>query len=60
MAGRNGNLTCFGSSEVVNPEGNVIQEVRLERTELLVAEIDLDGWHHDLRPRVSRGRGHIS
>lgn len=42
IAGRNGKLTCFGSSEIVDPKGNMIQEARLERTELLVAEIDLD------------------
>jgi hypothetical protein len=29
----------------------VIQEARLERTDLLVAEIDLDGWHRELRTR---------
>jgi predicted amidohydrolase len=60
IVGRNGKLTCFGCSEIVDPEGNVIQEARLERTDLLVAEIDLDGWHRELRTRVSRGRGHIS
>jgi len=67
IVGRNGKLTCFGSSEIVDPEGNVIQEARLERhaprnltTELLVAEIDLDRWHRELCTRVSRGRGHLS
>ena len=60
IVGRNGKLTCFGCSEIVDPEGNVIQEARLERTDLLVAEIDLDGWHRKLRTWVSRGRGHNS
>jgi predicted amidohydrolase len=60
IVGRNGKLTCFGCSEIVDPEGNVIQEARLERTDLLVAEIDLDGWHRELRTRVSRGHGYNS
>ena len=60
IVGRNGKLTCFGCSEIVDPKGNVIQEARLERTDLLVAEIDLDGWHRELRTWVSRGRGHNS
>jgi predicted amidohydrolase len=59
VVGRNGKLTCFGCSEIVDPEGNVIQEARLERADLLVAEIELDGWHRELRTRISRGRGHI-
>jgi predicted amidohydrolase len=42
VAGRNGKLTCFGCSEIVNPEGDVAQEGRLEGSDLLVANIDVD------------------
>jgi predicted amidohydrolase len=41
VAGRNGKLTCFGSSEIVDPQGNVIREARLGTADLLVAEIDI-------------------
>ena len=42
VAGRNGSLTCFGCSEIVNPDGDVVQEGRLEEPDLLVANIDTD------------------
>jgi predicted amidohydrolase len=42
VAGRNGKLTCFGCSEIVNPEGDVVQEARVEDWDLLVASINLD------------------
>lgn len=42
VAGRNGNLTSLGCSEIVNPEGDVVQEARLEDWDLLVANIDVD------------------
>jgi predicted amidohydrolase len=41
IVGRNGKLTSFGCSEIVDPDGNVIQEASLVPTDLLVAEIDL-------------------
>jgi len=41
VAGRNGKLTSLGCSEIVNPEGRVVQEARLEDWDLLVADIDL-------------------
>jgi len=42
VAGRNGKLTSFGCSKIVNPEGDVVQEGRLEGPDLLVAHIDID------------------
>jgi predicted amidohydrolase len=39
VAGGNGNLTCFGCSEIVNPQGKVVQEARLQQPDLLVADI---------------------
>jgi predicted amidohydrolase len=41
VAGRNGTLTSLGCSEIVNPNGDVVQEGRLEEWDLLVAEINL-------------------
>lgn len=41
VAGRNGTLTSLGSSEIVDPDGDVVQEARLEEWDLLVAEINL-------------------
>jgi predicted amidohydrolase len=49
VVGRNGKLRGCGCSEIVDPEGTVIQEARPERTDLLVAEIKPDGWHRELR-----------
>jgi predicted amidohydrolase len=42
VAGRNGKLTSFGCSEIVNPEGDVVQEACLEDRDLLVANIKVD------------------
>lgn len=42
VAGRSGNLTSLGCSEIVNPEGDVVQQARLEDYDLLVANIDVD------------------
>jgi predicted amidohydrolase len=42
VAGRNGTLTSLGCSEIVNPQGDVVQEGRLENSDLLVADIDFD------------------
>ena len=41
VAGRNGTLTSLGCSEIVNPNGDVVQEGRLEEWDLRVAEINL-------------------
>ena len=40
VAARNGKLTCFGCSEIVDPQGNVVQEARLEQEDLLVSDIE--------------------
>jgi predicted amidohydrolase len=42
VAGRNGKLTSLGCSEIVNPEGDVVQVARLEDWDLLVANINVD------------------
>jgi predicted amidohydrolase len=42
VAGRNGELTCFGCSEILNPEGDVVQEARLDAPDLLVTNIDIE------------------
>ena len=42
VAGRNGYLASPGCSEIVNPEGVVVQGARLEDWDLLVADIDVD------------------
>ena len=42
VAGRSGNLTSLGCSEIVNPEGDVVQEAVLEDWDLLVADINVD------------------
>lgn len=57
VAGRNGKLACFGCSEIVDPEGTVIQEARLEQAGVPAAELDLDGWHRELRTRPGAVRG---
>ena len=41
VAGRSGKLTCFGCSEIVDPQGNVVKEARLGTAGLLLAEIDI-------------------
>jgi predicted amidohydrolase len=40
VAGRNGQLTSFGSSEIVDTDGRVVQQAGYLSTELLVAEIE--------------------
>lgn len=35
-------MTSLGCSEIVNPEGDVAQEARLEDWDLLVADIDVE------------------
>jgi predicted amidohydrolase len=42
VAGQNGFLTCFGCSEIVDPQGNVVQEGRIGREDLLVANIEIE------------------
>ncbi|HKV40172.1 MAG TPA: carbon-nitrogen hydrolase family protein [Blastocatellia bacterium] len=39
VAGSNGELTCHGSSEIVDPQGNVVQHGELLTSELLVVDI---------------------
>ena len=39
VSGRNGKLTSYGSSEIVDPGGNVIRQARLNSSDMLVAEI---------------------
>lgn len=39
VSGRNGELTSYGSSEIVDPGGNVLRQARLNSSDLLVAEI---------------------
>jgi 5-aminopentanamidase len=41
VAGRNGILTGFGSSEIVDPFGNIVCEAQLGQPDLLVADIDV-------------------
>ncbi|MBV9081361.1 MAG: carbon-nitrogen hydrolase family protein [Acidobacteriaceae bacterium] len=41
MAGRNGNLTCFGCSQIIDPQGNVVQRACVGQEDLLVANIPL-------------------
>jgi predicted amidohydrolase len=41
MAGRNGKLTCFGCSEIVDPKGKLVQQARLGQEDLLVVNIEL-------------------
>jgi len=41
VAGRNGTLTGFGCSEIVDPYGNIVREAQLEQPDLLVADIDV-------------------
>jgi len=41
VAGRNRKLTCFGCSEIVDPQGEVVQQGRYEQEDLLVASIEL-------------------
>jgi predicted amidohydrolase len=42
VAGQNGELTCFGCSEILNPEGDVVQEARLDAPDLLVTNINIE------------------
>ena len=39
VVGQNGELTSYGSSEIVDPNGNVIVQARLHTSEMLVAEV---------------------
>ena len=39
VAGENDELTCYGSSEIVDPNGSVVQQARPLNTEMLVAEL---------------------
>jgi predicted amidohydrolase len=41
VAGRNGILTGFGCSEIVDPHGNIVREARLGQPDLLVADIEI-------------------
>jgi len=41
LAGRNGNLTCFGCSQIIDPQGNVVQQACVGQEDLLVANIPL-------------------
>ena len=43
VAGRTRKLSCFGCSEIVDPQGNVVQKARLEQAALLVADVEIDG-----------------
>ena len=42
VAGENGKLKCFGCSEIVDPQGNVIRAAHLGTADLLVVEIDVE------------------
>lgn len=42
VVGRNSTLTSFGCSEIVTPQGKVVQEARLHEPDLLVADIDVE------------------
>jgi predicted amidohydrolase len=40
VAGQNGELISYGSSGVVDPDGNVVQQAKLQSTDVLVADIE--------------------
>ena len=42
VAGGNSTLACFGCSEIVSPQGKLVQEARLHEPDLLVADIDVE------------------
>jgi predicted amidohydrolase len=42
VAGGRSTLACFGCSEIVSPQGQVVQEARLHEPALLVADIDIE------------------
>jgi 5-aminopentanamidase len=50
VAGDNGELMSWGSSGIVDPDGNVVQQATLQSTDLLVADIAVvtDGERKDL------------
>jgi len=39
VAGQNGTLKCFGSSEIIDPHGNVVREAWIEQPDLLAVNI---------------------
>jgi predicted amidohydrolase len=41
VAGRNGELMSWGASGIVDPEGNVVQQAKLERADLIVADVEV-------------------
>jgi predicted amidohydrolase len=43
VAGRDERLTCYGASEIVNPSGNVVRQGLLQRSGMLVEEIEERG-----------------
>jgi len=50
VAGRNGILRGFGSSEIVDPFGNILREAQFGQPDLLVADIDVsDSFCSDRR-----------
>jgi predicted amidohydrolase len=58
VVGYMGELECHGSSGIVDPDGNVLQEAALMEEALVVAEIDIAprakrrGWDSHRNPRV--------
>ena len=43
VAGSNGELTCYGSSAIIDPAGNVVRQGEPLTTEMLIANLVLDG-----------------
>ena len=41
VAGENGELMSYGSSEIVDPDGKVVQQAGLRSTDFLVADIEI-------------------
>lgn len=50
VAGQNGELVSYGSSGIVDADGNVVQQAKLHSTDMLVADIDTSP---PVRPRGS-------
>jgi predicted amidohydrolase len=44
VCGRNGGLTSYGSSEIIDPNGNVVRQAHHESTGMLVAEVESAKW----------------
>jgi len=57
VAGRNAKLTSYGSSEIVDPDGIVVQQAGILSTDLLIAEIEVIEVANPVKHRCQHSMG---